>query len=96
MIPDKDILVPLTGSMYVNGKFADVDHVLIDIGTGYYAHKNIEDAKDYFNRKVAYITTRMGSIQHLGLEKFKLGRAIMDVLEMKVREQVQKGPAEQA
>lgn len=31
------ILVPLTGSMYVPGTIADVEHVLIDIGTGYYA-----------------------------------------------------------
>lgn len=29
-------LVPLTGSMYVPGKFKEVDNVLIDIGTGYY------------------------------------------------------------
>lgn len=33
------ILVPLTGSMYVPGTIADIKHVLIDIGTGYYAQK---------------------------------------------------------
>ena len=31
-----DTLVPLTGSLYVNGKLGSTDKVLIDIGTGYY------------------------------------------------------------
>lgn len=35
----KSILVPLTGSMYVPGTIADTEHVVIDIGTGYYAQK---------------------------------------------------------
>ncbi|XP_028637000.1 prefoldin subunit 5 [Grammomys surdaster] len=32
----KELLVPLTSSMYVPGKLHDVEHVLIDVGTGYY------------------------------------------------------------
>lgn len=38
-VKGETILVPLTGSMYVPGTIADIDHVLIDIGTGYYAQK---------------------------------------------------------
>lgn len=34
-----DILVPLSGSMYVPGKIADAENVIIDIGTGYYVQK---------------------------------------------------------
>lgn len=33
----KEILVPLTGSMYVPGFVKQVDNVVIDVGTGYYA-----------------------------------------------------------
>ena len=32
--PEKEILVPLTGSMYVPGKMSDSKQVLVDIGTG--------------------------------------------------------------
>lgn len=42
MTPDikgKPMLVPLTSSMYVPGTIADVENVIIDIGTGYYAKK---------------------------------------------------------
>ncbi|KAJ0069123.1 hypothetical protein NL108_018149, partial [Boleophthalmus pectinirostris] len=35
----KELLVPLTSSMYVPGRLNDVEHVLIDVGTGYYVEK---------------------------------------------------------
>ncbi|XP_071479694.1 prefoldin subunit 5-like, partial [Diadema antillarum] len=35
----KEMLVPLTSSLYVPGKLQDVNNVLIDIGTGYYVEK---------------------------------------------------------
>lgn len=35
----KTILVPLTNSLYVPGKLSDPDHVIVDIGTGYYVQK---------------------------------------------------------
>jgi hypothetical protein len=35
----KDILVPLTNSLYVKGKLADPDRVIVDVGTGFYVEK---------------------------------------------------------
>lgn len=35
----KEVLVPLTSSLYVPGKLADTDMVVVDIGTGYYVRK---------------------------------------------------------
>lgn len=35
----KDILVPLTNSLYVRGQLARPDHVIVDIGTGFYVEK---------------------------------------------------------
>jgi hypothetical protein len=34
-----DILVPLTSSLYVKGKLADREKVLVDVGTGFYVEK---------------------------------------------------------
>jgi prefoldin alpha subunit len=36
---DKTILVPLTNSLYVPGKLSDPEHVIVDVGTGYYIRK---------------------------------------------------------
>ncbi|GLV41120.1 Prefoldin 5 [Carabus blaptoides fortunei] len=84
----KSILVPLTGSVYVPGKLADSSKVIIDIGTGYYAEKNTDDAKDYFKRKTTFVTEQMEKIQVMGLEKSKIRDAIVDVMEMKAQSQV--------
>ena len=39
MFLDKAILVPLTNSLYVPGKLTDSEHVIVDVGTGYYVKK---------------------------------------------------------
>jgi len=83
----KSILVPLTGSMYVPGKLKDPKHVIIDIGTRYYVQKEIDEAKDYFNRKVKFVTDEMEKIQVLGLEKSKIRDAIVEVIELKYQQQ---------
>nr|XP_034184077.1 prefoldin subunit 5 [Osmia lignaria]XP_034184078.1 prefoldin subunit 5 [Osmia lignaria]XP_034184079.1 prefoldin subunit 5 [Osmia lignaria] len=80
-----EVLVPLTGSMYVVGKLADTSNVLFDIGTGYYIQKNVSDAKEYFERRVSYITTQLENIQQLGLEKSKIRDAVVDTIEMKLQ-----------
>jgi len=35
----KQVLVPLTSSLYVPGKLSDVENVVVDVGTGYYIKK---------------------------------------------------------
>ena len=85
MITGKEILVPLTGSMYVTGQMGDTENVLVDIGTGYFAEKNIEDAKTYFQNRVTYVSDQMMKIQQLGLEKSRIREATVDVMEMKLQ-----------
>ncbi|CAH1407673.1 unnamed protein product [Nezara viridula] len=82
------IMVPLTGSMFVPGTIADSEKVLVDVGTGYYLNMNIESARDYFKRKVTFVTEQMEKIQNIGLEKSKIREAIMDVMEMKIQAQL--------
>lgn len=66
------IMVPLTDSMYVEGKVANADKVIIDIGTGFYVEKSIPDAQDYFKRRVAFVTQQMEKLQFIGTEKMKI------------------------
>lgn len=80
----KEILVPLTGSMYVKGVVDNIDKFIIDIGTGYYVEKDITTSKDYFKRKVDYVQEQMDKIDTLGRQKSKILNAVIDVIEMKV------------
>ena len=68
----KDVLVPLTGSMYVPGQLSNPGKVIVDIGTGYYVEKESSSAQDYFNRKVKYVTENMERVQAIGNEKAKI------------------------
>ncbi|XP_065349258.1 prefoldin subunit 5 [Cloeon dipterum] len=77
----KDILVPLTGSMYVAGKLKDTDSILINIGTGYYVEKDAAGATDYFNRKVKFVTEQMEKIQAIGIEKNKIRETIAEMMQ---------------
>lgn len=36
---DKTTLIPLTSSLYVPGKLADCENVIVDVGTGYFVEK---------------------------------------------------------
>ena len=68
----KDILVPLTGSMYVPGTLVECEKVVVDVGTGYYVEKDVVAAKDYFSRKVGWLRKKkrinfcIFNLRHLG------------------------------
>lgn len=91
---DKTCLIPLTGSMYVPGKIKDINNVIVDIGTGYYVEEDRESAKDYFKRKVEFVSEQMEKIEILGYEKSQIRDAICDVILMKAHQTKANGPAE--
>ncbi|KAL6443940.1 hypothetical protein ACFW04_001728 [Cataglyphis niger] len=84
------ITVAAEGSMYVTGKLAEANNVIVDVGTGYYAKKSVDDAKDYFKRKVDYVTEQMEKIQQVGIERTKLREATMDIIDAKIQPQWEK------
>ena len=47
----KEIMVPLTSSLYVPGVLSDDRNVLIEAGAGYFIEKPIEKAMEYLDRK---------------------------------------------
>jgi prefoldin alpha subunit len=87
MTPDKagkDILVPLTNSVYVQGKVADCKSVLVNIGTGYFVERPVAGAKahcDERSRVLAGNITQFASI--LGEKRNNL-EMCMSILQKKL------------
>ena len=54
---------------------------------GYYVEKDVESAKEYFTKKVKYVTEQMEKVQGIGNEKAKIREAVMDVMEQKLQVQ---------
>lgn len=87
--PDKqnhEVLVPLTGSMYVPGIMKNIESVVVDVGTGYYTEKDLPAAKDYFKRKVDFVQEQIEKIEVMGNEKSKIRDAIIDVMSIKIKQ----------
>lgn len=86
---NKSILVPLTGSLYVPGKLVTPDRVLVDIGTGYYVQKSVEQAKKYFEKKIAFLTKQMEQLQPILQQKVIVREEINDVFQQRIHAQIQ-------
>mmetsp|Transcript_14806 Transcript_14806/g.20610 ORF Transcript_14806/g.20610 Transcript_14806/m.20610 type:complete len:163 (+) Transcript_14806:50-538(+) len=59
---DKDILVPLTSSLYIPGKLKDINKVIVEVGDKFYVEKDIKDAKDFLGRKVDDLEKRVKTV----------------------------------
>ena len=47
----KEVMVPLTSSLYVPGFMDDVDNVLVEVGASYFIEQDTKKAQDYCQRK---------------------------------------------
>uniref|UniRef100_A0AAR2KI69 Prefoldin subunit 5 n=1 Tax=Pygocentrus nattereri TaxID=42514 RepID=A0AAR2KI69_PYGNA len=73
-------------NMYVPGTLNDVEHVLVDVGTGYFVEKNVEDSKEFFKRKIDFLTKQIEKIQPALQEKHAMKQAVVEVMNMKLQQ----------
>ncbi|XP_071190670.1 prefoldin subunit 5-like [Salvelinus alpinus] len=82
----KELLVPLTSSMYVPGTLNDVEHVLVDVGTGYYVEKNVDGTKEFFKRKIEFLTKQIEKVQPALQEKHGMKQAVIEGMNIKIQQ----------
>lgn len=87
----KSVFVPLTPSMYVPAKLSDTNHVLVDIGTGYYVEKEVKDAKSFLDRKIAFLQTNTDSLQELMDTKRSNLEMVIGMMQQKLKALEQQG-----
>ncbi|KNE59822.1 prefoldin, alpha subunit [Allomyces macrogynus ATCC 38327] len=81
---DRAILVPLTNSLYVPGKLNNTERVIVDVGTGYYVDKKVEDAKAFYKRKVEFLQGNLDTLQQTIIAKQNNMRVLVEVLQYKM------------
>ena len=62
---DKEILVPMTSSLYVPGKFCDIKRLTVEIGANFFIETNIDKADKFCDRKIESIKKNMDQIDWL-------------------------------
>uniref|UniRef100_A0A8D3CF07 Prefoldin 5 n=1 Tax=Scophthalmus maximus TaxID=52904 RepID=A0A8D3CF07_SCOMX len=73
-------------NMYVPGTLNDVENVLVDVGTGYYVEKKVEDSKGFFKRKIEFLTKQIEKIQPALQEKHAMKQAVIEVMNVKIQQ----------
>lgn len=73
-----DILVPLTSSLYVRGKLADREKVLVDVGTGFYVEKTPAKAIEFYEKKVKTLETNLTELEKIVQTKSEQQRLFED------------------
>lgn len=85
-VEDREILVPLTQSLYVPGKVIEANKMMVDIGTGYYVEKDQPKTKEFLERKKAVVTTNLESLRNAIDQKRKNLETIVMVMRRKIGE----------
>ena len=83
----KELMVPMTSSMYVPGILDETSSVVVDIGTGYYVEKSVEEGKKYFRRKIEFVGKQLEKIHPMLLEKQRIRNALIEALSAKLSAQ---------
>lgn len=78
-------MVPLTTSLYVPGKIADAEKVIVDVGTGYYVEMSTKQADQMYQEKVKFVGENLEKLQGTIERKQDNLRVVAEVLQM-VRE----------
>ncbi|EAA36114.1 hypothetical protein GE21DRAFT_2331 [Neurospora crassa] len=81
---NKDILVPLTNSLYVKGKLSNPDRVIVDVGTGFYVEKDTKSATDFYDAKVKELGANIQNLEAIVQGKTNNLRVVEEVLRQKV------------
>ncbi|PLN83378.1 Prefoldin alpha subunit [Aspergillus taichungensis] len=79
-----DILVPLTSSLYVKGKMADREKVLVDVGTGFYVEKTPAKAVAFYNDKVKVLEANLTELEKIVQTKSQQQRLFEEALRVKL------------
>lgn len=54
-VDQKQIMIPLTESLYVPATIEDPSKVMVELGTGFYAEKNVKQAQELLDRKTKLV-----------------------------------------
>ncbi|KMT02582.1 hypothetical protein BVRB_9g202690 [Beta vulgaris subsp. vulgaris] len=82
----KEMLVPLTASLYVPGTLDDADKVLVDVGTGYFVEKTMLEGKDYCQRKINLLKSNHEQLVEVASKKKVIADEAGVVLQAKLKQ----------
>ena len=82
----EEVLIPLSNSLYIPGQILNKDKYIVDIGTGYYAERNGEQAIKYCIETMEVIDSNLNSVS----QEIKKKRDFLDTVNIALQNKVLK------
>jgi prefoldin alpha subunit len=82
----KEVLVPLTASMFVPGKLSSKEEVLVDVGTGYFVEQSVDKAGEFMDRKVEFLQRNTEQLKTVIDGKRNMQEAVIMIMQQKMQE----------
>ncbi|KAI9829805.1 MAG: subunit of tubulin prefoldin [Phylliscum demangeonii] len=89
----KEVLIPLTTSLYVPAQLASPETVIVDVGTGYYVEKTTPDAIAFYGTKIGELAVNLKSLEGMVQDKSNTLRVVEDILRQKMLSESQNAAA---
>ncbi len=71
----KEIMVPLTSSLYVPGRMDDNNKVMIEVGAGYFIEEGVDKSREYCERKAKALQENANKVGEIvQVKKVQLGK----------------------
>jgi len=83
----REILLPLSNSVFVPGKAKDVKRVLLNVGTGYFAEMSTEAARSHCVNKGSMLSGNVTKFAKMLSQKRSHLETCMKILQLKVNQQ---------
>lgn len=81
----------MTSSLYVPGKLADPERVVVDVGTGFYVEKTTDDAQKFYEVKIEELGKNIKDLESIVNDKANNLRVVEEVLRQKMLTGQQQG-----
>uniref|UniRef100_A0A7S1EVL1 Prefoldin subunit 5 n=1 Tax=Noctiluca scintillans TaxID=2966 RepID=A0A7S1EVL1_NOCSC len=76
----KQVLVPITSALYVDGKLKEPRKVLVDIGTGYFIEASVEHAIKIIKKRVDILSAKHKTVQEtMQIKRMQLQRVAIEM-----------------
>mmetsp|Transcript_62748 Transcript_62748/g.181895 ORF Transcript_62748/g.181895 Transcript_62748/m.181895 type:complete len:163 (-) Transcript_62748:126-614(-) len=86
MVPEnegKNMLIPITSSLYIDGQMKHTTRVTVDVGTGYFIEMSADRAKKYCAKRVKMLSDNSMKVEKMLKEKRKSYEMVTQTMQVK-------------
>ena len=83
---DKEMLIPLTQSVFIPGKCSDISSLMVELGANYLVETGVSQADKFCDRKIELLILNMDKIDGMIIEKNKIMTEINHLIISKNKE----------